>query len=174
MSDPAPLSPRPPGIDPEPLPRLAANATLPGCGLAAYAFLLLGFFAMGITGLVMWTWTVVDASSGASPNRLVYGGSVSPYQLEPMRQAGLLGAEELPDVFHAETLNGSTSCAISRGVLLRLGPEGAVRLPLDQIAGVDGNELEVRVTGTTGQPNITCVFASGEGGDRLLRILARD
>lgn len=141
---------------------------LPGCGLAAYVLVLGGFFMLGMTGVGLWALTVVDASSGASPNRLVFGGSAPPYLLQPLRDAGLIGETEIPDVFHPETLDGSTACAVSRGVLLRIGPEGASRLDLDEVTEVSGTELTVVVEGPT---TITCNFGPGEGGDRFLRML---
>lgn len=141
---------------------------LPGCGIAAYVGVLGGIFLLGATGLFFWTWTILQAGDGADPLNVTYGGTTQPFLMEPMRAAGLLGPEEVPDVFHPESYDGTTACAISGGALLRLSPSGIETLPLAAITSVEGDESRVVAHGT---PTVTCYFQPGEGGDRFLRIL---
>ena len=141
-----------------------------GCGVLAYAGILGLIFTAGMTGMSLSMWVLYESGAKLSPMNLSYGGVVDAHILAPMRVAGLIGQEEIPDAFHAERLDGSVACAISRGALLRLGPDGEKeQVLLQDIQRVDATETDVKASGATG--SVTCYFNAGEGADRLARML---
>lgn len=146
----------------------AVRSQIPGCGFALYVVILLVFFILGVVGISMSTLTIFDASKNADPYRLTYGGNVEPALLTPMRNAGLLGPDEVPDAFHAENLMGDVACAIKGTELLRLDAGGPVRFPLASITAVEPTEAGVRVVGAQ---TVFCAFGPGEGADRFTRML---
>jgi hypothetical protein len=86
-----------------------------------------------------------------------------------MRDAGLLGPDEIPDAFHAEIVGGREACAISGGRLLRLHLDEGQQVPLSAITAVridpDGSVV------ATGPTTVTCPFGPDDGGDRFARML---
>lgn len=141
---------------------------LPGCGLAAFAMLLLSIFLVGVTGISVSTYSMLTAGKQLTPEKLAYGGVVDPRMLESMRASGILGADEIPDAYHAENPTGSEACAVSGGRVLRVGSTGPKQMKLSEITAVGGDELEVTIDGPT---PFSCRFAPGEGGDRFKRML---
>lgn len=144
------------------------RANLPGCGIAAYAIVLFAIFVTGVTGVVTAYSSLVGASQGSSINRLTYGGNVPPPMLGPLRSAGLIAPDEIPDLVHVETMLGTEVCAISRGRLVRLDSKGPRAMELSTIREVVEESDGVRVTG---EIEIFCPFGPDEGGDRFARIL---
>lgn len=138
-----------------------------GCGLAAYTLVLFGMFVAGVIGLSVASYSLIAAGEKASPLELSYGGLTNAYYLDALRRAGLLGPEEFPDVYHAEAVDGSVACAARGGELLRLGPEGAFRMPL---AGATVEAVEDGVW-IRGEREVLCRFGPGEGADRFARML---
>lgn len=138
------------------------HQTLPGCGLAAYAGLLMLIASVGAVMMVFSYYSLLSSGSALSPMRTSYGGVVDPRVLQPMRDAGLIGPTELPDAFHAESYDGDEACAISKDVLLRLSDaDGAQRLPLRELEAVSGSDTEVIAVGAG--VTIRCQFRPGEG-----------
>ncbi len=143
-----------------------------GCGLLA-AVLVMGavacVFLAGIAGLTSIHLTLFQGGEALTPTKLAYGGLVDARVLAPMRAAGLLRHDEVPDVFHAERADGTAACAISQSRVLRLDGDGAQVLVSADITRLnqrpDGVELS---DGTT---TFTCRFGEGEGGDRFARML---
>jgi hypothetical protein len=154
----------------EDAPKPRPYDVLPGCGLAAYSFILLSGFGLGITGLVLWTWTTIAASQNAGFSMLTYGGSASPELLLPLNGSGLLLPNEVPDVFHAETPDGTSVCAVASGEIIRLSPTEHIRFPLSSIQEVKGEEGDVEIVGPQ---TIHCYFYPDTGEDRFRRMLAR-
>lgn len=152
----------------EEVQKLRPYDTLPGCGLAAYVLILLCGLAVGLTGLTLWTLSVLSASQQTGFSQLTYGGSASPELLIALTQSGLLLPNEIPDVFHAETPDGSTVCAIASGEIIRLSPTEHIRFPLKAIQKVEGDELNVVIVGPQ---TFTCAFYPGTGEDRFRRML---
>ncbi len=145
---------------------------LPGCGLAAYVAILLTIGSLGAFGLAFSWYSVVAGSDQLSPTRSSYGGVVDPAVLRPLRTAGLLGPTEIPDVFHAERLDGEAACAIIGDRLVRLSAEhGAQELRFTEITELSGSESEVVAKGAT--LTIACVFGPGEGGGSFKAMLDR-
>lgn len=144
-----------------PLPPDHPHQQLPGCGLAAYAGLLMLIASAGAVMMGFSYYSLIASGNDLSPMRTAYGGLVDARVLQPMRDAGLLGPEELPDAFHAEAYDGSAACAISQDVLLRLSDQGAQRLPLAELEGATGDETEVIAVGAG--VTIRCAFRPGEG-----------
>jgi hypothetical protein len=145
---------------------------LPGCGLAAFAMLLGCIFCVGISGLSVGYFGLLSGADELSPTRLSYGGLIDGRLLRPMRTAGLLKADEVPDAFHAETLDGTRACAISKGMLLRVQDGVATQLPLSEIARIERQGETVVAVGTDGGLTVPCPFSQDEGGDRFARMIA--
>jgi hypothetical protein len=144
---------------------------MPGCGMGLYVMVLVVIFAGGVTGMSLSMWVLWQSGANLSPMNLSYGGVVDPRILAPMRVAGLLGEDEIPDAFHAERIDGSVACAISSGELRRLGADGETeRLPVAALTSITREENEVTAVGPTGR--IQCFFNPGEGADRFERMLA--
>lgn len=140
---------------------------VPGCGLAAFAMLLLVQFTIGVIGVSIATYGVFTSGEALSPMRLSYGGMVDVRMLRPLRAAGLLGPDELPDAYHAENVDGSSACAISQGRLIRVGPND--EMPVAEIREVRGDALRVEAVGEG--RSVVCTFGEDEGGDRFARML---
>lgn len=145
----------------------AAYNVLPGCGFAAYALLLLAFFIIGASALIFWTASVLNLGANP-PSQLIYGGLVPEQQLAPMRAVGVLKADEVPDVFSAEVFDGTQGCAIASDHLIRLGPEGAHRIPLSSLRTVEAGANEVRITADV---TVSCGFYQTSDAERFARIL---
>lgn len=158
---------------PEPSPADAPpSERLPGCGLAAYVGILLTIGSAGVIGLSFSWYSVVAGGDELSPTRTSYGGVVDPAVLAPLRAAGLLGQTEIPDVFHAERLDGEAACAIVGDRLMRVSAEhGAQQLKFSEITELSGSEAEVIAVGTT--TTIACLFGPGEGGGSFKVMLER-
>ncbi|MFN7142161.1 MAG: hypothetical protein ACK4YP_00170 [Myxococcota bacterium] len=142
---------------------------LPGCGIAAFVGVLFVIFSLGVTGIVFSWYSMLTSGGELAPQKVSYGGVIDARMLKPMREAGLLGANEIPDLFHAENIGGTEACAVSSGKLLRLDAEdGAQSLPLASVTSVTGDETQVTVTG---EITITCPFRPGEGAEKFRRML---
>lgn len=164
--DPAPDEAPDEAPSPHQLARI--RQAMPGCGLAAYLLILLTIATAGVAGMSIALWSLISGSETNSPFNLAYGGMVEPSLLAPMREAGALGPEEVPEAFHTETLDGSTACALSGGQLIRLEEGKVTRLALREIAKVEDRPDGVLVQGPV---EIFCHFAAGEGGDRFGRMV---
>ncbi len=143
---------------------------LPGCGLAAYVVLLLTIASAGAIGVAISSYSLVAGGSALSPMRTSYGGVVDSRVLQPMREAGLLLIDEIPDAFHAESYDGSAACAISGDKLLRLSSDaGAQSVLLLDLVRVEGGETEV--VAETATVTIRCPFRTGEGAGSFKAML---
>lgn len=146
----------------------------PGCGLGLYAMLLLvGFFA-GIAGLAFSTFALLSAAGQQDPRDLVAGHEVEAWRLQPMRDAGLLGPEELPLSWHDETedFSGRTACALTEQAVLRLDAGEGRRLAFEEVGKVEilaGASGEVVVLSALQGEGLGCRFLQGQGGNRFLR-----
>lgn len=143
---------------------------LPGLGLAAYVALLALICVVGVVGVSISWYSLVVGGQSLSPNRVSYGGLVDPAMLRPLRAAGLLGTEEMPDAFHAENASGTAACAIVGDKVVRLSPaSGAQTILLGDIEHVSGGDGGVTVRSPT--TTITCAFEAGEGGGSFKAML---
>ncbi len=148
----------------------------PGCGLAAYGFLLLFLCGLGVLGMTLSAWNLFAASRQQNPFRLLSGAEVDAWRLEPMRAAGLLGPQELPLAWHDESpdMSGSVACALSAEAVLRLESGQARRLAWRDIASVDllrGGGGEVITIDAREGEGIGCRFRPEEGANRFLRMV---
>ena len=153
----------------------AKNA--PGCGVATYAILLLLICLAGLVGIAFSSWNLLSASRHTDPFSLMSGTDVDPSRLEPLREAGLLGPQEVPMAFHDESpdMSGTTACAMTASAMLRVEPGQARRLSFDDMADIQA------ITGATGdvflmtsldgddQHSLACRFGPNQGGTRFLR-----
>jgi hypothetical protein len=142
---------------------------LPGCGLALFTMLLGVFFCMGVSGHGVTLWAVFSSADALRSSKLVYGGNVDPRTLAPMRDAGGLRQEEVPDAFHAETLDGTKACAISEGRVIRVEGGEITKLPLAEVQRVAQEEGAVAVYGKGA--SIVCAFGPDEGAERFARMV---
>ncbi|NOY25528.1 MAG: hypothetical protein GXP62_06610 [Oligoflexia bacterium] len=152
----------------------------PGCGLAIYALLLLVICAVGVLGVLLSTWNLIGSSNQVNPLELQSGSDVAARRLTPMRDAGLIGADELPLAWHDESpdMSGTVSCALTMDAVVRLDKGDARRLAYDEMGSVE------TLSGAGGQvvlvhpkkdatdqaaTEIACRFNPHEGGNRFLR-----
>jgi hypothetical protein len=98
--------------------------------MLAYLTILVSLMLVGGAGLFFSTWSMLSAGSRMTPLRLTWGGVAEPMQLLPMREAGLLGPEEAPDIFVAETIDGKKACAVKDMVLLKLEDGRGIKVEL--------------------------------------------
>ena len=98
--------------------------------MLTYLAILVTIMAVGGAGVFFSTWSLISAGSRMTPLRLTWGGVAEPMQLLPMREAGLLGPTEAPDVFVAETIDGKAACAVKDMVLLKLEGGRGVKVEL--------------------------------------------
>ena len=153
---------------------------LPGCGLAAYAVLLLTISTVGLTALSVATYSLTqgmlaDVARGPSP--LVPGVQTPVRLLSPMRKARGVSVDEVPVAFHdeSEDIDGTVACAMMKDRLVKVTGETAVTLAYRDIVAVElvGNDAEggeVRARTSTGLAT-ACVFRRGEGVERMERQL---
>jgi len=149
---------------------VADREQMPGCGLGIYVLVLFGMFVLGATGVIIASANMFYTNNALSPSNLSYGGEVSPEMLGPMRSMKLLGADEIPGMFHAENFLGTEACALTTESLLRLGPEGARKVAMADVGAVtlEGTDVHIAVHGAD---PVVCHFGEGEGGDKFARVL---
>lgn len=140
---------------------------LPGCGLAAFVAILAVFFCGGVAGHGVSIWAVVDSADALRSSKLVYGGNVDPRTLTPMRDAGGIGQDEVPDAFHAETMDGTRACALSGGRVVRIEAGEVSMLSVAEVQRVAEEDGAVALYGAT--MTIVCPFGPDEGGERFAR-----
>lgn len=156
-------------------------AQVPGCGMAFYALLLMFFLGAGITGMVLATGQILQASGEAGPTKLRAGNQVGVWQMEPLRDAKVVGVTEIPLAWHDESLtqDGSRACALMEDRLVQAYDGVGKTLPYRSIATLDytgspeeGSTVTASGQGPDGQPvSIACGFLPHDGGTRMLKQL---
>jgi len=149
----------------------------PGCGLAAYAILLLVMCVAGLVGMGLASWNLVSSTGQHSPFELLSGTDVEASRLAPLRVAGLLGEGDLPTAFHDESpdMSGQTACAMTASAVLRVEPGVARRLSFDDMAdiqaisGASGDVFLMTALDGVDEHSVACRFGPKEGGTRFLR-----
>lgn len=149
-----------------------------GCGLGLYAMLLLSVCVLGLAGMGMATVNLFLAGFQENPREMSAGTDVPSYRLQPLRDAGVLGPDEVPLSFHDESadLRGMPACAMLPDRLIRVNEDGTGKaLAWDRVVGVErveggaGDEVII-VQADTGEADaLGCRFGPGEGGHRFLR-----
>ena len=61
--------------------------TLPGCGFAAYAAILVVFGIIGLVGMGSATLSMLQAAEEVGPTKIIPGTQVAVWQMAPMRKA---------------------------------------------------------------------------------------
>ena len=149
----------------------------PGCGLGLYAGLLFVVFLLGLAGMAIATVGIVGQALSENPRELRAGVQIDPWRFQPLRDAGLLGPDELPAAFHDESRNltGDPACAMTLDAVLRVQEGQGRRLPFDQMASIEATErggqevLLMSPKPGSAAPTIGCVFGPGEGAMDMLR-----
>lgn len=154
---------------------------LPGCGMAAYAGLLVVFGILGLVGMGSATMTMMQAAEEAGPARLMPGTQVAVWQMKPMRDAKIVGLTEVPLAWHDESRmrDGTAACALMDDRLIKVEDgQGATMAYADidavdvQDNNVEGHVVTARGTLSDGQAgDIVCNFAMNEGGPSMGRQL---
>ena len=149
---------------------------VPGCGIAAYGLLLIFFFLLGVTGMVLSSAALMQAGGNVGPSRLLAGGNVSVWRLQPMRDAQVLTLTEVPVVWHDESAarDGTEACALTENALVRVEDRQGFVLPYVDIAEVrvlQEGDITVLETYQTDGSALVCFFRKDEGGDRMARML---
>lgn len=145
-------------------------AHLPGCGMAAFVGLLAAYFCFGFTTHSVSVYSVLQGAKALSARNLTYGGNVDPRTLAPLRDAGAVGQDQVPDAYHAENDDGTRACAIVGRAIVRLEDGVVQRIALESVTGVEHTPESVVVRSAT--TSLTCWFAAGEGAERLARMVA--
>lgn len=141
---------------------------MPGCGLAVYFLLLVALLVTGIAGIFFTMSVLHGAGSSTSPLSVTYGGGLPEQWLAPLRSAGVLGKDEVPDVYHPEIYDGSRACAVIGSTLVRVTETGVEKVSIHSLTGVEEVPGAVVVRGET---TVRCAFGEGEGGDRFAAML---
>lgn len=149
---------------------------VPGCGVAAYGILLIVFFFVGVAGMALSSATLMQASSSTGPSRLLAGGNVSVWRLQPMRDAQVLALTEVPAVWHDESASGdgTDACAMTEDALVRVEAEQGYEVAYTDITRVDiieeGEFVIVETVNREGSA-LRCFFRQDEGGEKMARML---
>lgn len=141
---------------------------LPGCGLAVYFLLLVALLITGVAGIFFTMSVLHGAGSSTSPLSVTYGGGLPEQWLAPLRKAGVLEKDEVPDVYHPEIYDGSRACAVVGPTLVRVTEETVEKLAIASITRVEEVDGAVVITGGVA---IRCAFGEGEGGERFAAML---
>jgi hypothetical protein len=155
--------------------------TLPGCGFAAYAVLLVIFGIIGMVGMGSATLSMLQAAEEVGPAKLMPGGQVAVWQMSPMRKAKVVGLTEVPLAWHDESplRDGTTACALMDDRLVRVQDGRGWTIAYAAIEEIEEQELErgghrviAKGTDPDGAPvEVPCDFAFQEGGDKMGRQL---
>lgn len=149
---------------------------VPGCGLASYGILLIMFFLVGLTGMLLSSVTLIQASSTTGPSRLLAGENVTVWRLQPMRDAYVLELTEVPVVWHDESSggDGTEACAMTADALVRVDGGQGFELPYSEIARVktvQEGDFVIIETYKSDDSAIVCLFRQEEGGEKMARML---
>ncbi|MEC7984167.1 MAG: hypothetical protein VX278_03325 [Myxococcota bacterium] len=147
----------------------------PGCGVAGYSCLLLGFFLIGIIGIVSSSLSILQTSFETKPFATIPGNQVKVWRLQPMRDAKLLSLTEVPLHYHDESQDGTKACAMSEDALLRLDNGKGWRIPytdIKEIRAVYESKRHVAVIETASGETLPCFFRPTEGMERFKYYLA--
>ncbi len=149
-----------------------------GCGLAAYALVLLGVCLAGVLGIVFSTLNLLNQEP-EEVSQLVHGSEVQVWRLQPMRDAGVLDLTEVPLAWHDESpmRDGTTVCALRPGEVVRVAEGTATQMGFGQISSVnitpgEPGYFQVIISGSP--QDITCHFGATEGGDRFAQQLLQE
>ncbi len=159
-------------------PAAQTDERAPGCGLAAYAFLLLGISVVGMVGMTLGTIGILYQATETNPRALTSGTEAGAWRLQPLRDAGVLGPDEVPGAYHDESpdLMGSAACALTADRAIRV-QDGEGR----SLAYADMADIELMVLGSgeevvlmTARPDtdatdLACRFGPDEGANQLMR-----
>lgn len=151
---------------------------LPGCGLAAYAVLLVLLCIVGMAGMAGGFIGVLFQDNVKGPLPLQPGTQTAVWALAPMRAAKLIRVDEIPLAFHAERSDASIACAMLDDRLIRVENEEGSTLLYAGITDIEttGSEsvgMTVTASGTSNGASvqIPCAFQASEGGEKFDRQL---
>ena len=152
---------------------------LPGCGLAAYAGLLMVLCIVGMAGMAGGFIGVLFQEDTKGPLPLQPGTQTAVWALAPLRNAKLIRIDEIPLAYHAEQSDASVACALLEDRLVKVDGERSFTLPYASIREVtaDGQEavgVTVTAHGTPlegGVDAVACIFQPMEGGEKFDRQL---
>ena len=152
---------------------------LPGCGLAAYAGLLMVLCVVGMAGMAGGFIGVLFQDNKKGDLPLQPGTQTAVWALAPLRDAKLLRIDEIPLAYHAERSDASVACALLADRLVRVEDGRPYTLPYTSIREVtaEGREstgVTVTAHGTPlegGEDTVTCIFQANEGGNKFDRQL---
>lgn len=149
------------------------RAALPGCGLGAYALLLLALGLTGVVGMVMATLSLLQGEGGG-PSDLLAGTSVPTWRLAPLVRSGALQPGEIPTAFHDESvaMDGSRACALLPGAVVRVEDGKGQRVAYSAISDLHTDTLpdgSYNVALVSPEGTLACRFGKDEGGERFAR-----
>jgi hypothetical protein len=149
------------------------RGSLPGCGLGAYALLLLALGLTGVAGIVLASITLLQGQ-GTSPSDLLAGTTVPTWRLAPLVRSGALKPGEIPTAWHDEsiTLDGSRACALLVDAVVRVEDGKGTRIAYAEITDLHSEDLpdgDYAVALTSSGASMGCRFGKDEGGQRFAR-----
>lgn len=163
---PSPLY-EPPSAEDAPGGILGAIAQL---GLAAYMVLLLTVAGSAILCTGLAGYGVYVTTTFGSP--LTGGSKLEAWRLNELRRWGVLGADELPALYHDDSpaMDGSAGCLVTGDALLRWdnGKTTAEAIIAGGSVSSFGDPEAPTVVLRQGVTEIQCRFNEDEGGDRFL------
>lgn len=164
-------------VDPE-AARHRIGQQEPGCGLGLYAIMLLTISAVGFIGMAIGAFGMFVQLSSVNPKELTSGSEVDAWRLQPLRDAGVLGPDEVPAAWHDESadLGGDPACALLLDRAIRVNEGEGRSLPYAQIEKVElltpgaGQEVVLLTARPdSGLQDVACRFGPREGGRDMLR-----
>lgn len=152
---------------------------LPGCGLAAYAGLLMVLCVVGMAGMAGGFIGVLFQDNPKGPLPLQPGTQTAVWALAPLRAVKLIEMDEVPLAYHAERSDASVACALLADRLVRVDDGKPYTLPYASIREVttEGRESTGVIVTAHGTPLegevdfVPCIFQANEGGTKFDRQL---
>jgi hypothetical protein len=142
-------------------------------GLAAYALLVI---SMGAAGVICGSATLCNAlrQTIEPESRLSSGINLQPWRIEELRREGLLGADQVPQLYMDDSfkMDGSSGCVVVEGSLTRWR-SGETSTVLVSGATVEsrGSPQTPTIVVSRDEVEIDCPFLDGDQGQRFYGML---
>ena len=141
-----------------------------GCGLAAYAMLLLGICLIGVAGIVLSSINLLSMEPDAI-SRLVHGSEVPVWRLLELKEVPLAWHDESP------ARDGTSICALRQKSVVHLQASQGQELVFSKIESIttkaDGQgAVLVAVNGAS--MSLSCQFGAGEGAESFVRQIEKE
>ncbi len=149
-------------------------STVGSLGLAAYALLVI---SMGGAGVICGSATLCNAlrQTIEPESRLSSGIDLQPWRIEELRRAGLLGPDQIPQLYLDDSfkIDGSSGCVVIEGTLHRWGMGQDPTELVVSGAAVEsrGSDQTPTIVVSRDEIEIACPFLDGDQGQRFFDML---